>query len=57
MMKGTLTLGSLLFSPNLLAFLVTPAPTQIPTLDSWGLVSVGVAVALAGVIAVFRTRK
>jgi hypothetical protein len=57
-MKRILAIGTLLlFSPNLFALVAPPLPQQIPTLDNWGLVSIGAAVALAGVIALFRTRK
>lgn len=56
-MKRVLALGTLLFSSNLFALVAPPSPQQIPTLDNWGLVAVGAAVALAGAIAVFRTRK
>lgn len=56
-MKKLLALGPLLFSCSLLASVAVPPPQQVPALDSWGLISIGAVVALAGLIAVIRTRK
>jgi hypothetical protein len=56
-MKQILASGSLLFSSSLFASVVPSPPQQVPVLDNWGLISIGAVVALAGVIAIFRTRK
>ncbi|MCB1866173.1 MAG: hypothetical protein KDG50_12170 [Chromatiales bacterium] len=45
------------FSAPASALVAAPGPAQVPMLDSWGLVGLGVSLALAGFIAAKRLRR
>lgn len=56
-MKKFFALLTATAAPSAFATAPLPGPQAVPAMDGWGLAAIGMVVALAGAIAVFRTRK